>query len=503
MIRRRSRTRRVLATVLFTDIVGSTERADAMGDRAWRDLLRRHHAVVRRQLKRHRGREIDTAGDGFFATFAQPADAIACALDVANEVTALSLEVRAGIHVGEVEPIGDKVGGIAVHLAARILGAAEPGQILVSGTVRELVSGSGFRFVDLGPRALKGVSEEWHLYAVVRPAAEPPDAADDATRPRRRWLSARVLGAIGALALVVAVGEAAYLLTRDSSHAANSAQGPNTIREVMADGKLGRAFPVGRGPSAIVVTSEALWVANSDGGTVSRVDRTSGEEAVIGSGAPMDLAITTGSLWVLDPFASTVTAVTTSDARVADTIDLHGRTIAASDDAVWLADDVHDKLHRIDPRTRKVIDSIGLTAGSGPSALAVAPEGVWVVNGLAGTISRLDPRSGRVVIGSLALSSPPTDIAVGSAGVWVLAREADLLIQIDAGTNRVARQVPVCDRPAALVVGDGVVWVACAGDRSVWRINANGGKPVITPLDGVPGGLAIDGDHVWVTIRES
>jgi DNA-binding beta-propeller fold protein YncE len=490
--------------VLFTDIVGSTERADTIGDRAWRDLLRRHHAVVRRQLKRHRGREIDTAGDGFFATFAQPADAIACALDVANEVAALSLEVRAGIHVGEVEPMGDKVGGIAVHLAARILGVAEPGQILASGTVRELVSGSGFSFVDLGNRSLKGVTEEWHLYAVARPAAaEPPGAAEDATRPRRRWLSGRVVGAIGALALVVAVGEAAYLLTRDASQAANAAQGPNAVREVMADGKLGRAFAVGRGPSAIVVTPEALWVANSDGGTVSRVDRTSGEGAVIGSGAPMDLAITTGSLWVLDPFAGTVTVVTTNDTRVADTIDLHGRTIAATDDAVWLADDLHDQLHRIDPRTREVLDSIGLTAGSGPSALAVGPEGLWVVNGLARTISRLDPRSGRVVIGSLALSSAPTDIAVGPAGVWVLAVEADLLIEIDPATNRVARQVPVCDRAAALVVGEGVVWVACAGDRSVWRINADGAKPVITPLDGVPGGLAIDGDHIWVTIRES
>jgi class 3 adenylate cyclase len=156
----------VLATLLFTDIVDSTERAAEIGDRGWRDLLERHHALVRRELTRFRGEEKDTAGDGFFATFDGPARAIRCAQAVVEAMRELGLNVRAGVHTGECELHDAKVAGIAVSIGARVTAMAGPGEVLVSQTVKDLVAGSGLEFDDRGAHALKGVPGEWRLYAV-------------------------------------------------------------------------------------------------------------------------------------------------------------------------------------------------------------------------------------------------------------------------------------------------------------------------------------------------
>ena len=158
---------RVLATVLFTDIVGSTARAAELGDRAWRSVVEDHHALVRAQLARHRGREVDTAGDGFFAAFDGPARAIRCATAIAAGVRTLGLEVRAGLHTGECELVDGKVGGIAVAIGARVAAQASPGEVLVSSTVKDLVAGSGIEFEERGAAELKGVPGEWRLFAVA------------------------------------------------------------------------------------------------------------------------------------------------------------------------------------------------------------------------------------------------------------------------------------------------------------------------------------------------
>jgi class 3 adenylate cyclase len=159
-------TDRVLATVLFTDIVGSTTRAAELGDRGWRDQLEQHHSLVRRQLVRYQGRELDTAGDGVFATFDGPARAIRCACAIASAVSELGLEIRAGLHTGECEVVEEKMAGIAVHIGARVAAAAAAGEVLVSSTVKDLVAGSGITFRDRGPAELKGIPGEWRLYAV-------------------------------------------------------------------------------------------------------------------------------------------------------------------------------------------------------------------------------------------------------------------------------------------------------------------------------------------------
>ena len=165
--RERSELERVLATVMFTDIVGSTEKLAEVGDRAWKDLVERHHAHVRALLDRFRGVEIDTAGDGFFATFDGPARAIRCARAIVESVRPLGIEVRAGLHTGECERIDGKVGGLAVNIGARVGAVAGPSEVLVSQTVKDLMVGSGAGFDDRGERELKGIPGTWRLFAVT------------------------------------------------------------------------------------------------------------------------------------------------------------------------------------------------------------------------------------------------------------------------------------------------------------------------------------------------
>jgi len=159
---------RILATVLFTDIVGSTEKATELGDQRWRHLLDDHNAMIRRNLARFRGHEVKTTGDGFLATFDGPARGVRCACAIAEEIKSLGIDVRAGLHTGECEVMDDDVGGIAVHIGARVAALAGAGEVLVSSTVKDLVAGSGLRFDPRGGRALKGIPGEWQIFAAGR-----------------------------------------------------------------------------------------------------------------------------------------------------------------------------------------------------------------------------------------------------------------------------------------------------------------------------------------------
>ena len=148
--------------------MGSTEKAAALGDQRWRDLLDHHHAAIRRNLTRFRGHEVKTTGDGFLATFDGPARGVRCACAIAEEIRSLGIEVRAGLHTGECEMIGDDVGGIAVHIGARVAALAGASEVLVSGTVKDLVAGSGLRFADRGSRSLKGIPGQWPIFVAER-----------------------------------------------------------------------------------------------------------------------------------------------------------------------------------------------------------------------------------------------------------------------------------------------------------------------------------------------
>ncbi len=187
---------RHLATILFTDIVDSTRRATELGDRGWRDLLQAHDAAVRSEIERHGGREWGTAGDGFLVTFEAPEQAVRCAVAVRDAVHTFDLRVRCGLHAGEVQRIGDGIGGIGVHIAARVAALAAPDEILVSRTVRDLVTGSGLAFQDRGKRALKGVEGAWRIYSLA------PVPVRGSSSPARRWLGGR-RAAGGAAVLVL------------------------------------------------------------------------------------------------------------------------------------------------------------------------------------------------------------------------------------------------------------------------------------------------------------
>jgi class 3 adenylate cyclase len=169
---------RTVATVMFTDVVGSTEHARALGDRAWADLIEVHNTRVRTELRRFGGREIDTAGDGFFASFDSPASAIKCARAVHGSMGEIGVDLRIGLHTGECDVVGDKLRGIAVHIGARVASKAGAGETLVSQTVRDLVAGSGIEFHDRGLHELRGVPDEWHLYSVIWTSGTPTRSSD-------------------------------------------------------------------------------------------------------------------------------------------------------------------------------------------------------------------------------------------------------------------------------------------------------------------------------------
>lgn len=187
--------------MLFTDIVASTARAEALGDAAWGEVLRRHRVMVRAALRRYAGNEMDTAGDGFFATFSRPTDALACGAAIVREAAALDLHVRVGVHVGEVDLQDGKAGGIALHVAARLMGAAQPDEVLVSATVRELAAGSGFTFADQGVLTLKGLAEPVHAYGLALESATSASTALARPNVATRRANLPLAGVGGALAI--------------------------------------------------------------------------------------------------------------------------------------------------------------------------------------------------------------------------------------------------------------------------------------------------------------
>src|SRR5262245_38568503 len=247
----------------MTDIVGSTEHASELGDTGWRELVELHHSTIRAALKRHGGREIDTAGDGFFVIFDAPAAAVRCALEIVEQVHGLGLDVRAGIHVGEVEQMGAKVSGITVPIASRIMSAAAPSEVLVSSTVRDLAAGSGFKFEDRGVRELKGVPGEWHIFGVVTEVAEESTetGASAGARERRAaavrraqsrpiWQRRPRLVAAGVVGLAIVLATAGLLVWKPWQPAALASVDENSIGVIDPDrGEIVRQISVGAQPS--------------------------------------------------------------------------------------------------------------------------------------------------------------------------------------------------------------------------------------------------------------
>ena len=256
---------RVLAAVLFTDIVDSSAVASRVGDARWKALIARHHAIVRRELKRFGGKELDTAGDGFYASFGEPAAAIRCACAAAESVRELGIEIRAGVHFGECEQLKEKLGGIAVVVGARVMSLGGAGDVLVTASTSALVAGAGFGFTDRGEHALKGVDGQWHVLAVSEVDGEPrPQPAEPAEAERRlaevqpsallshRWLASHRWAVGIGIVLVLALIAISIPLLRSGDGAVDV--GTNSIGRINADGgSLDLTTALGQRPGASAI----------------------------------------------------------------------------------------------------------------------------------------------------------------------------------------------------------------------------------------------------------
>jgi hypothetical protein len=364
-----------VVTVLFTDIVSSTELAARIGDRRWRELLADYRGMVRRTLRRTGGREIDDAGDGFFAVFEHPAGAIACACALSEDVHAKGLEVRSGIHMGEVETVGAKLGGIAVHIGARVCAQAGPGQVLVSGTVRDVVRGSDYGFVDLGAHALKGVPGEMQLFSVTWTDAR---HLHQGAGNRRRSII------VGASILAIAVVAAAViLLTRGGGTLPAAAPRIATVAGtgVNADGPDGRAATATdlTHPIAVALDSDGrLYIV--DGNRVQRVNAGGTVTTIAGTGR----------------------AGFSGDGGPATAADLHGPQSIAIDSAgdIFIADSQNNRVRRVDARgiitTLAGSGQAGYGGDGGRATHSVLNNPTGVAIGFGNTILIADSANNRV-----------------------------------------------------------------------------------------------------------
>ncbi len=508
---------RALATVLFTDIVGSTELAVELGDEKWKQVLATHHGVVRKGLKRYAGREIDTAGDGFFASFNRPADAIRCAADVVDQLRAVGIQIRAGVHMGEVEQLGGKdrkLGGIAVHIGARVASKAGASEILVSSTVHDLVAGSDIRFTDRGSYDLKGVPGEWRLFAIDRELAgevppRPIIEAPAAKAARRRTIPATAIGVAG-LVMAIAAVVVVILVTRGGSSNVVAVPGPNTISRIDADAnRFAGTTSVGSVPTNVAAGDEAIWLLNSSDQTVARIDPDTGDvvESRAVGGPPTGLAVGAGSAWVTTQFGQTsggsgaVLRFDPNSPGVSKVIEVGNGVsgVAFGEGSVWATNAVRNTLVRIDPDTSQVAQTI--TVGKAPEAVVAGGGDVWVANTLDRSVWRIDPATGTVA-SKISLGSPPSALALTGDTLWVASQTANTVTRIDVRSGTTVATVRVGAQPAAIAAGAGGVWVSSAAGHAVERIDAATNKVVLRlPVRGSPAGVVIVGDEVWVAVQ--
>ena len=508
---------RFLTTVLFTDIVGSTEHAAELGDRAWRELIQLHHAIVRSALRRHGGREVDTAGDGFFAVFDAPAAAVDCALEVADAVRELGIEVRAGLHVGEVEEHGSKVGGIAVHIGARIMSAGGASDVMVSSTVRDLTAGAGLSFEDRGVRELKGVPGQWSLYAVARSAGATgaPEAAERASRRSAavRRAQARpvwqrrprlVAGVSVMLALLLAVG--GLIMWSPWRPPALAAVAENSIGVIDIDrAEVVGAVRVGARPGGIAVGGGFVWVTNSGSDTISQIDLAT--RAVVNTidvgRQPAGIAFAEGSIWVANSGDGTVSRINVTAGRVVDSIAVgNGPTaITAGAGGIWVANATDSTVVRLDPRSGERGSPIGVAAG--PRALAIDDSGVWVASQDGGAVTRIDPLVGGVVADPVPLASRPSALAVGAGSVWVAGADGTVA-RVDPGSNRVTATIDIGGSLTSIVVAGQSVYVAdLQGSVHEVAVPNTAAPPRRITIASAAQALTVVEGQVWVATRAS
>jgi YVTN family beta-propeller protein len=500
---RRLATRRFLATVLFTDIVGSTSRAAELGDRAWRDVLERHNAVVRRELKAFGGREMDTAGDGFFAVFETPERAVRCAESVVSAVVPLGLEVRAGVHTGECEVIGGKVGGMAVTIGARIAALAGAGQVLVSRSVRDLMTGSGRAFEGGEARELKGVADRWRVYRLV-----PDDAFGDEVTDRRRSLvplytarqRRRLVAMVAGVLVVVLAVTAGYVLTRPK---AEVVVGENAVGVIGPGGtpRAGVVVGVGQRPTAVASGFGSVWVTNSADNSVSRIDPRSHVPVPIPVGlSPAGVAVGAGGVWVANSGDATVSRIDPATSRTTTIPVRPGPTGAVvAFGSVWVTNALDASVTRIDPATNTVVHVVPV--GASPTGIAAGDGYLWVTNQGDGTVTRFSPTTYEVDSPAVKVGSGPVGIAIGDGAAWVANSLDGSLSRIDTSDLSVtSRTLAKGGGAYGVAAQDGKVWVSNEYAGTLMRVTARTFLLGATVrLRGAPLGLGFVGNDLWFT----
>ena len=519
---------RRIATVLMLDVVGSTNVAAQLGDARYRELSSRFDRIVRAALRRFGGREEDHAGDGFFATFTQPDRAIRCAVALADDVRTLGVEIRSGIHTGQTESQEGKTHGIAVVIGARVMSLAGAGEILVTSTTKELVTGSGFGFEDFSAHELKGVPGTWQVFAVTGmndeqrarplPAAEAAGrraAIEPSGRRQRQRRSALIAMASGLLLVVAAI---AFAATRDDGTAPPAERDLATPAYAVVEVDPGRTPPIVRsigipreqhgaialltGAHPIVVGQGGVWTIRWH--SVFHVDPSRSEvrtRLTLDAGIPFSSNLAEGldKIWFAYDGGLLEVNPATDEPRRVITLGSVANTVAGVDVTVggrfvWLG--LGDgRLIRFDPRSGREETRTGLDA---IDTIAFGHGVVWTLDAVGDTVVAYDPgtmRPGdRIPISG-------DHIVVGEEGLWVLSRSQGTLTRIDPSTNDTGSPVQVGPNPTAIAAGGGAIWV---GDKDgvIRRVDEGTHQVTDVPFGAEVRGLAYDDEtgNLWVDV---
>jgi streptogramin lyase len=505
--------------------VGSTELAAELGDLRWRTVLDRHNSLVRKKVHQYRGREIDAAGDGFLVIFEEPTLAITCALAIAEAVHELGLEVRAGLHTGEVEISVGKARGIAVHTAARIVGYAGAGEVVVSSTLRELVAGSGASFQDHGRRPLKGIPGTWQLFAVTgidhvaRAPPLPPELAAQrraqaaeavrSPRPRVGLITVLIVVAATTVAVVLRLGgeepvpAPSYLVRIDPT--TNEVDRRIPLRLQWLD------------ESDIAAGEGGLWVIRDSGGSHTLVHISPDRGRITGIPVPQSsgtrqVVVGERSVWVLSQgpaeYSSVATQINPATLRVVRTSEVGGigiawdpAGIATGLGSVWLAT-VPGRIAQLDPLHGTVVERRDAVPSA--SGIAAGEAAVWVIDNLSDSLVKIDPRS-LDPISRVDLPGAADAVATGEGAVWILDGESGTVVSVNPRTGTLDDPIGVGEAPSDLALGFGSVWIASSGEPSVSRIDPVTREVQMIGVGGRPHAIATDLDQavVWVAVTRA
>jgi YVTN family beta-propeller protein len=494
---------------LIADVRGWTMFTQERGDEDAARLAARFAEVTRSVVEAHRGNVLELRGDEALVVFGSPRSAIRGAVALQQRFVeetisdpSLPLTVGIGLDAGEAVPVEGGYRGGALNVAARLCSLARAGEVLASREIVHLARRvEAVRFTERGPAELKGLDKPVHV-VVVRSEdrdeaqAIAPFVRSAAPPPRRRWKAVAALAAFAVVATLIAVP----LLGRDAE--ANSEIAPNSIGVLDPDsGELTATLDLEDRPGAVAASADAVWVANPDVGTITRIDPSEQEirDTIRVGENPTGVAVGAGAVWVVNSGGPSVSRINAETSEVVDTIEVGNGPagIAVDEEGVWVTNLFDGTVSRIDPDDGEVVE---IPVGTDPRGIAIGFDSVWV--GLAGsnTVVRVDPDSNSVTQ-SIGVGNAPGSLAVSADAVWVVNTLDDTVSRIDPDTNSVAGTIAVGDGPSGIATVQGTVWVANESDGTLSRIEPGQTAAARTLIGSVPQGLADVNGDLWVSVR--